>query len=129
MSRFFQINSDVERLPMNNSRISKTPRGHDMFDSDMNQNSVERELANNTRQEFDILTVGGFSGDGDVVWQHDNGTVAVWLMKWDGNRVRGICWRRRFGVEDPTSELKHTHLECVSISPASGTMNLTSLPQ
>jgi hypothetical protein len=62
--RFYEINPDVERIAREYFTYLKDAKGAQQVVLGDGRISLERELANNTRQQFDILAVDAFSGDG-----------------------------------------------------------------
>ena len=62
--RFYEINPDVERIAREYFTFLKDAKGAQQVVLGDGRISLERELANNARQQFDILAVDAFSGDG-----------------------------------------------------------------
>ena len=62
--RFYEINPDVERIAREYFTFLKDAKGTQQVVLGDGRISLERELANNARQQFDILAVDAFSGDG-----------------------------------------------------------------
>jgi len=62
--RFYEINPDVDRIAREYFTYLKDAKGLQQVVLGDGRISLERELASNVRQQFDILTVDAFSGDG-----------------------------------------------------------------
>ena len=62
--RFYEINPDVDRIAKEYFTYLKDAKGLQQVILGDGRISLERELASNVRQQFDILTVDAFSGDG-----------------------------------------------------------------
>ncbi|MDH5564801.1 MAG: fused MFS/spermidine synthase, partial [Nitrospirota bacterium] len=62
--RFYEINPDVDRIAREYFTYLQGGKGSQEVVLGDGRISLERELANKTRQQFDILAVDAFSGDG-----------------------------------------------------------------
>lgn len=62
--RFYEINPDVERIARKYFTYLKDAKGAQQVVLGDGRIALERELMNNHRQQFDILAVDAFSGDG-----------------------------------------------------------------
>jgi len=62
--RFYEINPDVDRIAREYFTYLKDAKGTHQVVLGDGRISLERELVNNNRQQFDVLAVDAFSGDG-----------------------------------------------------------------
>jgi spermidine synthase len=62
--RFYEINPDVDRIAREYFTYLNDAKGAQQVVLGDGRMSLERELADTTRQRFDILSVDAFSGDG-----------------------------------------------------------------
>ena len=62
--RFYEINPDVDQIAREYFTFLKDTKGEYQVIIGDGRISLERELVNNDRQQFDILAVDAFSGDG-----------------------------------------------------------------
>jgi spermidine synthase len=85
--RFYEINPDVDRIADEYFTYLKDAKGAQQVVLGDGRISLERELANDTRQEFDILAVDAFSGDGIPVHLL---TREAFALYWEHLRSDGI---------------------------------------
>ncbi len=85
--RFFEINPDVDWIAREYFTHLKDAKGGLQVILGDGRISLERELANNTRQQFDVLAVDAFSGDGIPVHLL---TREAFALYWEHLRPDGI---------------------------------------
>jgi len=85
--RFYEINPDVDRIAREYFTYLKDGEGVQEVVLGDGRISLERELMNNNRQQFDILAVDAFSGDGIPVHLL---TREAFTLYWDHLRPDGI---------------------------------------
>jgi spermidine synthase len=85
--RFYEINPDVDRIAREYFTHLKDAKGIQQVVLGDGRISLERELANNNRQQFDVLAVDAFSGDGIPVHLL---TREAFALYWEHLRPGGI---------------------------------------
>ena len=85
--RFYEINPDVDRIAREYFTYLKDGKGAQQVVIGDGRISLERELVNNIRQQFDILAVDAFSGDGIPIHLL---TREAFALYWDHLRPGGI---------------------------------------
>jgi hypothetical protein len=85
--RFYEINPDVDRIAREYFTHLKDAKGTQQVVLGDGRISLERELANNNRQQFDVLAVDAFSGDGIPVHLL---TREAFALYWEHLRPGGI---------------------------------------
>ncbi len=85
--RFYEINPDVDWIAREYFTYLKDAKGAHRVVLGDGRISLERELANNTRQQFDILSVDAFSGDGIPVHLL---TIEAFTLYWEHLKPDGI---------------------------------------
>lgn len=85
--RFYEINPDVDRMAREYFTYLKNAKGAQQVVLGDGRISLERELGNKHRQQFDILAVDAFSGDGIPVHLL---TREAFALYWEHLRPDGI---------------------------------------
>ncbi len=85
--RFYEINPDVDRIAREYFTHLKDAKGTQQVVLGDGRISLERELANKNRQQFDVLAVDAFSGDGIPVHLL---TREAFALYWEHLRPGGI---------------------------------------
>ncbi|WP_447963645.1 spermidine synthase [Nitrospira sp. Ecomares 2.1] len=85
--RFYEINPDVDRMAREYFTYLKNAQGAQQVVLGDGRISLERELGNKHRQQFDILAVDAFSGDGIPVHLL---TREAFALYWEHLRPDGI---------------------------------------
>jgi len=85
--RFYEINPDVDRIAREYFTLLKDAKGAQQVVLGDGRISLERELVNNNRQQFDVLAVDAFSGDGIPIHLL---TREAFALYWEHLRPDGI---------------------------------------